>query len=755
MVSYAILLVQGSLAAFATATPAIEADRFVASTAVATHWRFNNVYQSYAALSDKLIDSGLRIGRDTGTGSDFVAKVQKLSDAGVKSILTIHPASGSRPNSSYWANSPARNVDAFVTQFGRDVVNYVEMNNELDGPSQQAATYWHTTSEPLSADSSSPYYYVSYVQAATADTWTQLAASSDPSVINLPLIGPSLTTDSAYSLVGDLGAVIEFSNVHHYLYGWNPEVTNIRSIDHAITYQAEVQNPGGGRIATEGGGATAASLSSNWPLVAHGRYMPRYYLAHFLKGFSVTTAYELVDQGTDSAVQEQNFGLLKNDLSEKPAYTALKNLWSVLSDPGPDFSPGSLDFTLSGSVTNVWSALFQKRNGDYYLCLWLGVSCFNPTTSTTLVVPAQSVSVALPPTIVSAQSFTVDDTGAMSSGAVTISGNSITLDVTDRVTIVRLSPLGSGGAASAPTGLRAAPDNGSITLKWAPVGEATSYTVRCAATVGGPYSVVVSGLTTTSYTHSGLTNGSIGYYTVTATSGGGESAATRPLGVVPFAPLLVDNADSNAVRTGTWTTSTSTAGYYGTNFLHDGNTGSTGGKKVTFTPTVATAGDYDVYVRWAANTNRATNTPVDIVASDGPHSLTFNQKLNSNVWVLAGTFHFNTGTSGSVVIRNDGADGYVIADAVRFELTRPRPPTGLAVTVGSSSFDLTWNAVTGGGTYSVKRAVAGGSYLVIASGLTSTSYSDTSITPGTVYHYAVSCTHAGGESSDSAPVTSN
>jgi hypothetical protein len=110
--------------------PAIEADRFVGSTAVATHWRFGNIYQNYDALSEKLIDSGIRHLRDADTDPDFIARVQKLSDAGVKSILTLHPAGGTRPNSSYWAVAPGLAIDDYVRAVGRDVIAYAEMNNE-------------------------------------------------------------------------------------------------------------------------------------------------------------------------------------------------------------------------------------------------------------------------------------------------------------------------------------------------------------------------------------------------------------------------------------------------------------------------------------------------------------------------------------------------------------------------------------------------------------------------------------------------
>ncbi|HYD85156.1 MAG TPA: hypothetical protein VEA63_13920, partial [Opitutus sp.] len=404
-------------------------------------------------------------------------------------------------------NSPVYNIDDYVHAVGRDVIAFVEMNNELDMTSQQANTYWHNLSEPLSNDPVSPYYYADYAQAATADTWSELISHSDPSIASLPLIGPSLVSDAAYTTVGDLSDSIEYSNIHHYLYGWNPEVTNIRGIDHAIANQSLVQGPNRGMTTTEGGWASATALTGSLPVVTHGRYLPRYFLAHFLKGFAITTSYEFVDEGTNPANQEDNFGLLKNDLTPKPAYTALKNLLSVLSDPGPSFAPGSLDYSMSGSTADVASALFRKRNGDYYLCLWLALPSYHPVNGTAIAVPAQSISLALPASIVSAQIFSLDDAGAMTASAGTISSHTLNLSVTDRVTVVRLSTISTGGVASTPHGLRAAPASGQIVLKWAPVFEAATYSVKRAASLNGPYSTIASGLTSPTFTDTGRTNG--------------------------------------------------------------------------------------------------------------------------------------------------------------------------------------------------------------------------------------------------------
>ncbi len=82
----------------------------------------------------------------------------------------------------------------------------------------------------------------------------------------------------------------------------------------------------------------------------------------------------------------------------------------------------------------------------------------------------------------------------------------------------------------------------------------------------------------------------------------------------------------------------------------------------------------------------------------------------------------------------------------------PAAPTGLTATaVSSSQINLSWAANVGANSFRVKRAtVSGGPYTTIASGVTSTSYSDTGRSSGTTYYYVVSAVNGMGESANSA-----
>jgi hypothetical protein len=134
---------------------------------------------------------------------------------------------------------------------------------------------------------------------------------------------------------------------------------------------------------------------------------------------------------------------------------------------------------------------------------------------------------------------------------------------------------------------------------------------------------------------------------------------------VRLAEVVVDNSDLSGVTlTGSWSTSSS-AGFYGVNSLHDGNAGK-GSKSVRFTPTLLETRNYEVYAWWTSHSNRATNVPIDVISSSGTSTVQVNQQIEGGQWVSLGVFPFTAGTTGSVLVRNAGTNGHVIADAVRF-----------------------------------------------------------------------------------------
>jgi len=87
------------------------------------------------------------------------------------------------------------------------------------------------------------------------------------------------------------------------------------------------------------------------------------------------------------------------------------------------------------------------------------------------------------------------------------------------------APL-SGDPPLAPTGLAATSGTAAMSLSWLPSLTATSYAVERSTTNGGPYTTVGTSATT-SYTDSGLTNGTVYYYVVAATNSAGTGAVSN------------------------------------------------------------------------------------------------------------------------------------------------------------------------------------------------------------------------------------
>ncbi len=92
-----------------------------------------------------------------------------------------------------------------------------------------------------------------------------------------------------------------------------------------------------------------------------------------------------------------------------------------------------------------------------------------------------------------------------------------------------------GNVPPAPTGLGATPGNAQVTLNWTAASGATSYNVKRSTTNGGPYANVQTGVTGTTFTNTGLTNGTPYYYVVTAVNASGESPISTQVSATPAA----------------------------------------------------------------------------------------------------------------------------------------------------------------------------------------------------------------------------
>ncbi|MBB6637696.1 polysaccharide lyase family 8 super-sandwich domain-containing protein [Cohnella thailandensis] len=155
-------------------------------------------------------------------------------------------------------------------------------------------------------------------------------------------------------------------------------------------------------------------------------------------------------------------------------------------------------------------------------------------------------------------------------------------------------------------------------------------------------------------------------FTLGTNPGGGDPEPEEP----ELVSVIVDNADATGVtKTGTWKTAGTQTDRYGANYLHDDNAAK-GTKSVTFAPTLPSSGYYRVSMMWPQHANREDAVQVGIVHDGATSTAAVDQRSNGGVWNPLGTYYFQAGTGGSVTIRNDALaspDGFVVADAVRFE----------------------------------------------------------------------------------------
>ena len=132
--------------------------------------------------------------------------------------------------------------------------------------------------------------------------------------------------------------------------------------------------------------------------------------------------------------------------------------------------------------------------------------------------------------------------------------------------------------------------------------------------------------------------------------------------------IIVDNGTANFSTGGAWTTSASSSGYYGSNYLHDGSAAVDTGKWAKWKPTFPATASYTVYARWAAASNRPSSVRYRVYHQGAVTDVFRNQQTSGGTWVSLGTYTFGSGNSESnrVTIDAGSAAGYVVADAVRF-----------------------------------------------------------------------------------------
>ncbi len=316
-------------------------------------------------------------------------------------------------------------------------------------------------------------------------------------------------------------------------------------------------------------------------------------------------------------------------------------------------------------------------------------------------------------------------------------------------------------APSAPTGLMATAGNTQVTLAWTASTGAASYNIYRSTTPGGEGSTPYrTGITTTSFTDTGLTNGTTYYYQVTAVNAAGESPKSSEASATPASGP--GRLTGTIIGTpGSWNNSGNTIamafdGDFNTSF--DGPAPGNGDwvgldlgataqiTQVKYAPRPGLESRMVGGIFQGSNTADFSSGVVNLFTiSATPVAGSFTTQAITN----PGTFRYvrYLGPNSSY-----GNVAELEFDGTLTNPTAPAAPTGLSATAGNTQVALAWNASTGAASYNLYRSTTPGGEgsTPYRTGLTTTAFTDTGLTNGITYYYQVTAVNAGGQSPKSS-----
>ena len=330
---------------------------------------------------------------------------------------------------------------------------------------------------------------------------------------------------------------------------------------------------------------------------------------------------------------------------------------------------------------------------------------------------------------------------------------------------------------SPPTGLMAAAANRTVILNWTANSQATSYNVYRSTTPGGEGATAIgTGVTDTSFKDTGLTNGVAYYYKITALNGLGESKPSAETSATPTAPAVTFSG-IDATTQGNWRDKYGVSGF---NVIGDSSKGNphyaTG---IALTPGTHSSGLWAAtslapaclqpaasgnpnrlagiwyQTSWTMNVNVTGTRALELYLLDlnnagYAETITIKDAVTGTVLNTQNASSFTGGkyyiwnVSGNVNVTFTSTAGHwAVLSGIFFGgatgSKSPTQPTNLVATQSTSGIGLTWTASTGATSYNVYRGTTSTAELTtpIATGIKTTSYTNTGLTPSTTYYYKV------------------
>ena len=119
----------------------------------------------------------------------------------------------------------------------------------------------------------------------------------------------------------------------------------------------------------------------------------------------------------------------------------------------------------------------------------------------------------------------------------------------------------------------------------------------------------------------------------------------------------------------------------------------------SWTPEIEERGFYSVYVSYSTVDNSCTSARYTVNHLGGKTEFRVNQKMGGGTWIYLGTFEFDKGTGGSVILDNRGDTGQAVtADAVKIgggmgKLERGGCTSGLPSYVEGAHYWMQWSGI--------------------------------------------------------------
>jgi hypothetical protein len=330
-------------------------DAFVDMVGVNGHLNYegSTYSEQFDAMAEHVAELGLRHWRDALSVTPAALDRQRvLSELGVKLNLIVHELDISATLAA------AKLALPFMTS--------IEGPNELD--------HGYRNGLPAFPDASTRTYqgigFPGVVAAFQNDLYAAIKADPETAGLEVLMAGFSFPDNTL-----DVGLVegCDCGNTHSYPDGGLP---TFRLDDWYIPRMQVNSGLDKPLCATETGyHTTPMPDGGHWiPPVserAASKYDLRLFFEYFNRGFRRVYLYEFADVAASAQAADLNFGLLRSDGTPKAQFFALKALFDLLRDPGPAFAPARLDYTITGGVQELSHTLLQKRDGSFYLVLWL------------------------------------------------------------------------------------------------------------------------------------------------------------------------------------------------------------------------------------------------------------------------------------------------------------------------------------------------------------------------------------------------